>query len=128
MVSAATEAEILEQLERWEKLVSTEAGRKQDLISAGGLDQISYWQDLDLNLSVSGTQRTEISYGIFSDLTELERLEAQLAEDAPETPIIRLRTVETGVLAAVIMLREDAAYTDYDSSCRFPCCAGSASN
>ncbi len=112
MVSAAAEAETLEQLERWEKLVSTEAGRKQDLISLQeGYDQISYWQDLDLDLSVSGTQRTEISYGIFSDLTELERLEAQLAEDAPETQIIRLRTVETGVLAAVIMLREDAAHT-----------------
>ncbi|NLB08716.1 MAG: hypothetical protein GX832_03455, partial [Clostridiales bacterium] len=112
MVSAAAEAGTLEELEQWEKLVSAEAGRKQDLISLQeSYNQISCWQDLALDLSVSGTQRTEISYGIFSDPIELEKLETQLAEDAPETQIIRLRTVETGILAVIIMLREEAAHS-----------------
>ncbi|HHV41401.1 MAG TPA: V-type ATP synthase subunit I [Clostridiaceae bacterium] len=111
MLSSLAEEQTLEKLANWERLLAEESNLRQKQISLQeDLDQISHWQDLDIDLAVTGTQRTEIIYGVFSDPDELEAITIQLAEDHPETQIVRLRDIEEGTLAAIIMMREEAAY------------------
>ncbi len=109
LLSPEAEGKTLTDLAAWEDSLAKEVAAKQKLITLKEeLSQISPWQDLDVDLSVTETQHTEIMYGIFSDDTTIQELEQQLSQDSPEVHITKFRQTEEGTLAAVIMLRGKA--------------------
>ena len=112
MLSGQAESKTLSNLAAWEDLLSEENFAKQRLTALKEeLSQISPWQNLDIDLSITETQQTNIMYGVFLDETEIEELEEQLSQDSPETNIIRFLRTEEGTLAAVVMLKENAPPT-----------------
>ncbi len=110
-LSEGKEKETLAALDLFEDLLSRENNLKQEIsLLADDFAQIAPWQDIDLDLAKTETERTEIVYGIFSDDKQRAELDLRLNEDHPETEIVELRRLEDKILAAAIMFKEEAVH------------------